>query len=425
MTYLIIGAGPSGLATARVFKETGLPFQVVERNLDVGGQWLYGAPSSSIYQTTHLISSKTTTAFADYPMPADWPAYPHHTQVFDYLKAFAGHFDLYPSIRFNRAVTRLAQEDGRWQATFDDGASETYAGVVIANGHLSDPELPAVPGTFTGDLMHAKTYKSPDIFADRRVLIVGMGNTGCDLAVDAVHRAAKVLWSVRGGNHFTPKFLGGKPADEANHKARFVLPRRLRSIVHEAVLGFVVGPPERYGLPRPAHRLYDRTPIVNTLVLQHLGQGDIGLRPPLARLDDDRVIFTDGRADEVDLVLFATGYRITFPFLDEAALKSELNWQAPAPHLYLNIFPPADNNLFVVGMIEGGGIGWPGRDLQARAVASYLTARRDRPVRAAAFRREIGRHCAGPRPADAGPHGIFIDFVDYKRVLGRAIERLS
>lgn len=425
MTYLIIGAGPSGLAAARVFKEAGLPFEVAERNLDVGGQWLYGAPSSSIYESTHLISSKGTTAFADYPMPDDWPAYPHHTQVFDYLKAFASHFDLYPSIRFNRAVTRLTQEDGRWQATFDDGASVTYAGVVIANGHLSDPELPPVTGTFNGELMHAKTYKSPDIFADRRVLIVGMGNTGCDIAVDAVHRAAKVLWSVRGGNHFTPKFLGGKPSDEANHKPRFVLPRGLRSAVHERVLRFVVGAPESYGLPRPTHRLYDRTPVVNTLVLQHLGQGDIGLRPPLARLDDDRVIFTDGRADAVDLVLFATGYRITFPFFDAAGLKEELNWQAPAPHLYLNIFPPADNNLFVIGMIEGGGIGWPGRDLQARAVAHYLTARRDRPVRAAAFRREITRHCAGPRPADAGAHGIFIDFVDYKKVLARAIERLS
>ncbi|QCI63751.1 flavin-containing monooxygenase [Phreatobacter stygius] len=425
MTFLVIGAGPAGLATARVFKAAGLPFEVVERHADIGGQWLYGAPSSGVYASTHLISSKTTTAFADYPMPEDWPAYPHHAQVLDYLKNFTRHFGLYPSIRFNRAVTRLTRQEDGWRASFDDGTSLDYQGVVIANGHLTDPELPQIPGSFSGELMHSKTYKNAAIFSGKRVLIVGMGNTGCDIAVDAVHRASKVLWSVRSGNHFAPKFLRGKPADEANHKAKLVLPRRLRSILHEAVLRFVVGSPEDFGLPRPAHRLYDRTPVVNSLVLQHLGQGDIAVRPPIEELDGNRVIFTDGQTDEVDLVLLATGYRITFPFLDEAGLIRELNWKAPAPHLHLNIFPPTDNNLFVVGMIEGAGIGWPGRDLQAKIVAAYLAARKDAPDKAQSFRREIKRHCAAPRPRDAGPHGIFIDFVDYKRVLGKGIERLS
>jgi cation diffusion facilitator CzcD-associated flavoprotein CzcO len=425
MTYLVIGAGPSGLGTAKVFLKAGLAVEVVERQPDLGGQWLYGGEASGVYASTHLISSKGTTAFADFPMPEDWPAYPHHGLILDYLRDYARHFGLLPHIRFNCAVTRLAREGDGWRATFSDGTSGAYQGVVIANGHLTDPEMPAIPGRFDGEILHSKAYKNAAIFEGKRVLVVGMGNTGCDVAVDAVHRAAKVLWSVRGGNHFTPKFMAGKPADEANHKARFTLPRPIRSVLHEAVLRIVVGAPEKFGLPKPKHRLYDRTPIVNSLVLQHLGQGDIHVRKPIREFDGPRVVFADGTADDVDLVLLATGYRITFPFLDDDQRKRDLNWQGPAPHLHLNVFPPEENNLFVVGLLEGAGIGWPGREAQADLAAAYLLARRDRPDQAAAFRAEIQRACAAPRRPDQGPHGIFIDFLDYKKVLKRTAARLA
>ena len=282
MTTLVIGMGPAGLAAVKSLKEAGLPVEAVERNSDVGGQWLYGAPPSAVYASTHLISSKRTTAFADFPMPEDWPAYPSHVQVGEYFKAFARHFDLYPLARFNTEVRSLTRQGEGWRAEFSDGTSRDYANVIIANGHLSDPLLPKIPGSFSGTVMHAKDYKTADIFEGKRVLVVGMGNTGCDIVVDAIHRAKRVLWSVRGGNHFVPKFLAGKPADEGNHKPkRFVIPKNLRSRLHEPILRFLVGPPERFGLPKPTHRLYDRTPIVNSLVLQHLGQGDVALRKPI------------------------------------------------------------------------------------------------------------------------------------------------
>lgn len=424
MTWLVIGAGPAGLAALKSFRQAGLAVEGVDGNADLGGQWLFGAPSSAVYASTHLISSKRTTAFADYPMPEDWPAYPSHAQVLAYLRGFAGQFGLYPLIRFNtrvQALTRTA--GGGWRAAFSDGSARDYDGVVIANGHLTDPLQPQIPGSFSGLLLHAKDYKSADIFAGRRVLVAGMGNTGCDIVVDAIHRASSVLWSVRGGNHFVPKFLAGRPADEANHrKKRFILPPRLRAMLHEPLLRLLVGPPERFGLPKPRHRLYDRTPIVNSLVLQHLGQGDVSLRRPIRAFRGDTVVFEDGREDAVDVVLLATGYRITFPFLADLA---PLNWQAArdAPRLYRNIFPPEDNNLFVAGLLEGAGVGWAGRALQTDLIAAYLTARQQRPQAAAAFRARIAAGCAAG--TGSGEHGIFVDFLSYKRDLQREIADLS
>ncbi len=424
MTYLVIGAGPAGLAAVKSFKQAGLPVEAVERHADVGGQWLYGAESSAVYASTHLISSKKTTAFADFPMPDDWPAYPGHTQVLQYLRDFAAHFGLTPLIRFNTSVQTLAREGEGWRATFSDGSAKSYAGVVIANGHLTDPLLPKVPGEFSGRIMHAKDYRTPEIFEGKIVLVVGMGNTGCDIVVDAIHRAKSVLWSVRGGNHFVPKFIAGKPADEGNHKPkRFILPKKLRAMLHEPLLRLLVGPPERFGLPRPRHRLYDRTPIVNSLVLQHLGQGDVQLRKPVRELRGDTVVFADGREDRADLVLFATGYRITFPFLEDLAV---LNWQTAkqSPHLHLNIFPPQENNLFVAGLLEGAGVGWAGRALQTDLIAAYLKAREKNPAAASAFRTNIVAGCA-QATEERGEHGIFVDFLQYKRDLQAAIAALS
>jgi cation diffusion facilitator CzcD-associated flavoprotein CzcO len=423
VTYLVIGAGPAGLAAIRSLKNAGLPVEAAERNADVGGQWLYGAQSSAVYASTHLISSKSTTAFADFPMPEEWPAYPGRVQIEEYFKNFAKRSDLYPLIRFNDGVAKLERLDGGWRATFDKSETRDYEGVLIANGHLSDPLMPEVSGNFSGTLMHAKEYKSPEIFEGKRVLIAGMGNTGCDIVVDAIHRAKNVLWSVRGGNHFVPKFVAGRPADERNHKTKLVLPKWLRSRLHEPVARLLAGPPERFGLPKPTHRLYDRTPIVNSLVLLHLGQGDVSLRKPVKAFDGNAVIFEDGKRDDVDIVIFATGYKITFPFLGDL---SPLNWQPQfgAPRLYMNVFPPEDNGLFVAGLLEGAGVGWPGRALQTDLIAAYLKARKGKLIAAQEFRREIERYCAAPANEDRGEHGIFVDFLQYKRDLKKAIERL-
>jgi hypothetical protein len=185
-----------------------------------------------------------------------------------------------------------------------------------------------------------------------------------------------------------------------------------------------VGPPERFGLPRPTHRLYDRTPIVNSLVLLHLGQGDVAVRRPIKEFAGNEVVFEDGKRDQADIIVFATGYRITFPFLSDPVA---LNWreQAAAPRLYLNVFPPHDNNLFVAGLLEGAGVGWPGRALQTDLIAAYILARRNNPAAAARFRSRIEAFCSDRPKGDRGEHDIFVDFLQYKHDLKRAIRGLQ
>ena len=251
--------------------------------------------------------------------------------------------------------------------------------------------------------MHTSAYKRAEVFAGKRVLIIGAGNSGCDIAVDAVHHAASVDMSVRRGYHFVPKYLFGKPADTLNQGRP--LPPRIKQAIDSRVLRMFTGDPARFGFPEPDHKIYESHPIVNSLVLHHLGHGDLRVRADVERFDGDGVLFVDGERAPYDLIVLATGYRLHYPFLDPALL----NWDGMAPDLYLNVFTRRDPNLFVLGMIEASGIGWQGRYEQAELVASYLTARDDgaragRGVRAARRRAAAGpvRRLPLPRPGADG-----------------------
>ncbi|MET0812421.1 MAG: NAD(P)/FAD-dependent oxidoreductase, partial [Microbacterium sp.] len=213
-----------------------------------------------------------------------------------------------------------------------------------------------------------------------RVLIVGAGNSGCDIAVDAVHHAASVDMSVRRGYYFVPRYLFGKPSDTLNQGKP--LPARIKQFVDTRVLRAFTGDPVRFGFPRPDYRLYESHPIVNTLILNHLGQGDLRITPDVDRFEGTTVHFRDGSSAEYDTVLLATGYTLDYPFV----ARDELNWTGWSPKLFLNVFPPSFNGLYVMGMIEASGIGWQGRYEQAELIAAYLSAS---PEQQAAFRARV------------------------------------
>lgn len=366
--YAIIGAGPSGLAAAKALKEAGIAFDGFEMGIDVGGLWNIDNPRSTVYASAHLISSKTTTQFADFPMPASTADYPNHAQLLDYFKAYAQHFGLREHYLFNTQVQQVERlDDGNWAISLDDGHTYTYKGLLIANGTLSEPNIPQFKGQseFNGQIIHSSVYKKADVFKDRRVLIVGAGNSGCDIAVDAVHYAKSVDMSVRRGYYFVPKYIFGKPSDTVGGLR---LPRRMKQWLDKKVLGWFTGDPSRFGFPKPDYNIYESHPIVNTLILTHLGQGDIQIQPDIDQLTPEGVRFKNGETRAYDLILLATGYKLHYPFLD----KKHLNWQGYAPELYLNIFHPEYDNLFVLGMIEATGIGWEGRAEQSRLVAAYI-----------------------------------------------------
>jgi hypothetical protein len=371
----LIGAGPSGLAGARNLQRQGIAFQGFEAYTDVGGLWNIENPRSTVYESAHLISSKRTTEFTEFPMADDVAEYPSHRELTGYFAAFADAFDLRRHFRFGTRVQRVepvnpGDPDTKWRITLltPNGKEETavYKGVVIANGTLAEPNIPKFEGQFDGEFLHTSQYKHAEQFQGKRVLIVGAGNSGCDIAVDAVHHAKQVDISVRRGYYFVPKYVFGKPADTLGSKAW--MPRWLKQKIDSVVLKWFTGDPTRYGFPKPAYKMYESHPIVNSLILYHLGHGDVKVKADIARFEGRTVHFKDGTQQDYDLLLLATGYLLHYPFIDRA----HLNWQGMAPQLYLNIFTPQYKRLAVLGMLEASGIGWQGRYEQAELVARYF-----------------------------------------------------
>ncbi|WP_134677918.1 flavin-containing monooxygenase [Ectopseudomonas khazarica] len=408
--YAIIGAGPMGLCTARHLKKQGIDFVGFELHSDVGGLWDIDNPHSTMYHSAHLISSKGTTEFSEFPMRANVAPYPHHSEMRRYFRDYAGHFRLYEHYQFDTRVVKLERLAQGWRLTSErDGEQREwhFEGVLIANGTLHTPNLAQLPGDFQGELLHSSAYKRADIFADKRVLVVGCGNSACDIAVDAVHRAASVDLSVRRGYYFLPKFILGKPTDTFGGAIR--LPRRLKQTIDGLLVRALVGKPSQYGLPDPDYRLYESHPVMNSLVLHHIGHGDIRPRGDIRAVSGHCVTFVNGEQAEYDLILMATGYRLDYPFI----ARSELNWpeDAGAPQLYLNVFHPEHDDLFMLGMVEASGLGWQGRDEQAELVALYIRQLQAGSPAAQALRQTI-RAQAGQR-LDGGYQYLQLERMAY------------
>lgn len=427
-TYAVIGAGPSGLAAARNLQKAGIAWEGYELAQGVGGLWDIGGPRSTVYESAHLISSKRTTEFTEFPMRDEVADYPSHRELLTYFRDFAATHSLADGFTFETEVVQARPSgDGGWLVVSEGpgGRQERrHAGVLVANGTLSEPSVPTFAGSFDGEVLHTSAYKSPTVFAGKRVLIIGAGNSGCDIAVDAVHHAASVDLSVRRGYYFVPKYLFGKPADTLNQGKP--LPPRIKQAIDSRVLKLFTGDPVRFGFPKPDYKIYESHPVVNSLVLHHLGHGDLAVRPDVRRLAGGNVEFVDGSTRPYDVVVLATGYHLHYPFLDPALLR----WQGrgSAPDLYLNIFTQEDPNLFVLGMIEASGIGWQGRYEQAELVAAYLAARTSAPDAA----RELEARIAGPRPDLSGGYrylglermSYYVNKDAYRSAVRAEIERL-
>ncbi|KZK79756.1 4-hydroxyacetophenone monooxygenase [Pseudovibrio sp. Ad46] len=428
-SYALIGAGPMGLATAKTLIEQGIDFQGFELHSDVGGLWDIDGPKSTMYESAHLISSKKMTEFTDFPMDDHIAEYPGHRELKTYFQEFAEKFDLKRHYRFGAEVTCIAPLGGDgegWTVSWrdqDGDHSAEFAGVLIANGTLSEPNMPEFAGEFSGDLIHSCHYKSAQQFAGKRVLIVGAGNSGCDIAVDAIHHGVQCDISMRRGYYFVPKYVFGKPADTMGGVVK--LPLWLKRRVDQALLKWFVGDPQAYGFPKPDYKLYESHPVVNSLILYHAGHGDIGIRADIKELDGHTVRFRDGEEAEYDLIVTATGYKLHYPFID----KELLNWQGEAPHLFLNCMHPERNDLFVMGMIEATGLGWQGRHDQAELVARYLRGLRDGSATAEAIKAEkakgFERETGGMNYLQLARMAYYVDKQSYRSALNKRTQALK
>lgn len=428
----VIGAGTSGLTMVKNLREAGIAVDCLEREADLGGNWNFELPCSRVIASTHLISSKALTEYVDHPMPDDWPEYPSHRLVLDYLRSYADRFGLRQDIQFGtgvRRVTSCGGDGSGWLVELESGERRRYGRMAIANGHNWDPAFPAWsgratpptagPSPFQGTELHAGEYKSPETISGKRVLVVGGGNSGCDIAVECAQNAAATGLSLRRGYHFLPKFYRGLPIDVVGERLlRWRLPLALRRWLAGWMIYLVQGPRHGTGLPQPDHRLFESHPTINSQVIYHLRHGDLRVRPDVERLTETGVRYIDGSEEPFDVVIHATGYRLSFPFID----SSELNWRDGRPGLYLNVFHPERDDLFVLGMIQPDSGQWGLVDRQARLVASYLTAQEQGTPAATAFRekKRSPDRDAAIGYLDTPRHRLELEHHGYRRALDQA-----
>lgn len=437
----VIGAGTSGLAMVKNLRQAGIKVDCLERESDLGGNWNIALRCSRVMASTHLISSKKLTEYLDHPMPEDWPEFPSQRLVLDYLRSYADRFGLYESIEFGAGVRRVTRWEGQgalssnqgWLVELESGELRHYGRLVIANGHNWDHSFPQwssrgsgrvdASASFEGVELHSGEYKSPSSIAGKRVLVVGGGNSGCDIAVECSQHAAVTRLSLRRGYHFLPKFYRGLPIDAVGEKLlHWRLPIGLRRVLARAIIYLVQGPRLGTGLPRPDHKLFETHPTINSQLIYQLRHGDLEVRPDVERLTTTGVRYIDGREEAFDAIIYATGYRLSFPFLDNA----ELNWQDGRPRLHLNVFHPERDDLFVIGMIQPDSGQWGLVDRQARLVTQYLLASEASTGAARSFsEQKRAGDSAGPiRYLDTPRHLLEVEHYSYGRRLDREWRRL-
>jgi thioredoxin reductase len=432
-TVCVVGAGLTGLAAIKNLREHGFAVDCFERETGVGGLWNWRHARSPVYASTHLVSSKPSSQFPDFPMPDSWPDFPSHGQMLGYLERYADHFGLRDHIWFGTEVTRIEPADGGyWDVTTEVGQRERtsrYAAVVVANGHHWSPNLPAYEGLpeFRGEVIHASSYKDAAQLRGRKVLVVGGGNTGCDIAVEAATQAARCWHSTRRGYWYAPKYVSGRPADQVNDLvAALRLPLRIRQWLFQRVLRRSVGDLTRFGLRRPDHKVYETHPIVNSQLVYYLGHGSIKPVPDVARFERYGVELTDGQTIDPDLVVLATGYLPRFEFLAPEILGTD---QDGRPRLHLHAFPPRYPTLSVLGLVQPDSGILPIAHWQSVAFARWLRLRESDPTRASAFWRQsmtgTDERYTGARVKESTRHWFEIDHVRYLRALQDTLDGLG
>jgi Flavin-binding monooxygenase-like len=432
----VIGAGMSGLVAIKNLREAGFGVDCYERETGVGGAWNWRHDRSPVYGSTHLISSKPFTSFPDFPMPDSWPDYPHHTQVLAYLERYADHFGLRDHIWFGTEVTKVEPaDDGRWNVTVSGarggGSDRTqrYGAVIVANGHNWSPKLPAYEGLadFRGEVIHASAYKDASQLRGRRVLVIGAGNTGCDIAVEAAQQAARCWHSSRRGYWYAPKFVYGRPADQINDIVLGLrMPLRVRQWLFHRTLKRTVGDLTRFGLPKPDHKVYETHPIANSQLVYYVGHGAITPVPDVARFTRDTVEFADGRTADPELVILATGYLPRFEFLAPDLLNVDGEGR---PRLYLHAFSPAYPTLAVAGLLQPDSAIFSLVHWQTVTIAKWLRLRETAPDAAASFwsrhRGVVSGRFNKAKVKESTRHWFEVGHVDYLRAVDRTIRALE
>jgi thioredoxin reductase len=411
----LIGAGSSGIAVAKALHEHGVPFDCIEASDRVGGNWVFGNSNgtSAAYRDLHINTSRDRMAYSDFPMPADYPDYPHHAQIAAYFDTYVDHFGFRDHILFNTRVETVSRgADGVYTVKTDDGEVREYDVVLVANGHHWNarwPE-PAFPSSesFNGQQLHAHQYIEPSIFEGKNVVVLGMGNSAMDIAVESSYVANNTFLAARRGAWIIPKYLFGRPTDHFKNDPR--IPFKIRQKVVQRLVKLHTGDLTKYGLPKPDHQFGEAHPTISGRILDRIQHGRVAPKPNIKALDGDHIEFVDGTREPVDVVVYCTGYKITFPFFDEDLVA------APDNHieLFRRVFHPDYADMAFIGLLQPLGSVMPLAEAQGQWLADYLRGRYALPTPgelSADIRDD--QQAMHKRYLASKRHTIQVDFEDY------------
>jgi hypothetical protein len=375
---------------------------------------------SSAYRSLHINTSRERMEYTDFPMPKSYPDFPHHSQIAAYFDAYVEHFGFRDRIAFETGVEHAERAaDGTWTVQLDTGQTRHYDALVVANGHHWNPRWPepAFPGHFDGELVHAHHYLDNEPFKGKRVVVLGIGNSAMDIAVESSFVAERTYLVSRRGAHILPKYLFGRPIDQIGvNRFTGAVPWAMRKALLTAFYRLGVGRVEDYGLPRPDHGLGDAHPTISADFLNRVAHGEIAYKPNVAELLGDRVRFEDGSVEQVDTIVCCTGYKVTFPFFDEDLISAPDN-DLP---LYRRVFHPDIDNVFFVGLLQPLGAIMPLSEAQGQWIAAYLRGEYALPA-PAGLRADIEHERAKmfKRYVASKRHTMQVDFDNYLYALGR------
>lgn len=416
----IIGAGSSGIVACKVLQENQIPFDCYEKGSGIGGNWRYMNDNgmSSAYRSLHINTSKKVMAYSDFPMPDHYPDYPSHFQILEYFENYVDHFGFRDKITFKTGVEKVEKlPDNRYAVILDNGEKKIYTAVIVANGHHWKPRYPNFEGTFNGLVMHSHDYKTPDIFqGEKNVVVVGFGNSAVDIACEAARTSTgKVFISTRSGAYVLPKYILGKPFDTLNKYSVDWLPMWFKRALLSVCLWIARGRQESYGIPKPKRPLLSEHPTISQDLFSLAGHGKIHIKPNILKLAGDSIIFEDSSQEKADILIYATGYKIAFPFFDKSFIDVE---ETNDISLYKHVVHPDHPNLFFIGLVQPLGAIMPLAEVQAEWVARLLKGKSKLPSREVMlkdierYKQKLHkRYKASPR------HTIQVDFYPYKNMI--------
>ena len=424
----IIGAGSSGITAAKALKEKGISFDCFEKGSKIGGVWRYKNDNgvSSAYKSLHINTNRNVMAYSDFPMPDDYPMFPHHSDIIDYFENYVEHFNLREHITFNTSVIDVVRNaDGTYNVTLDNRQSYDYQYVIVANGHHWNPRFPtpAFKGEFTGEVLHSHYYREAEQVQDKDVLIVGIGNSAVDIACEAARlHTGKVVISTRSGAYITPNWIWSIPFDNLANPLTAKLPLWLQRMLLNTTLWLARGKQEDYGVPKPNRPVLSEHPTLSQDLLNLSGRGLIKFKPNIQEFKGKTVVFEDGTEQSFDMIIYATGYKVTFPFLKHYA---EFDVEETNDiRLYKKVVHPDYKNLFFLALIQPLGAIMPLAEIQAKWVAKIIKGESKLPTKELMLKSiEEDKQKLAKRYKQTPRHTLQVDFFTYKESIEKEMKR--